>query len=170
MNARPGNWNATLGTREQPGALRVCVVYEGIPDWRRAWMLLDHLRSTTDVTFAVEWFEFDELPLFFEKACKMAVTADLVLVASSKRQPVPGHVHRWLMAVRERTEHQPAALIGLFSESDPGERVCPWERLLQDIAIASGRDLFIRATDANPATPSRVGLNPPDQTVFTHSR
>lgn len=149
MKARPANWKATLGTRmRNHGALRVCVVYEGTHDWRRAWMLLDHLHTAADVTFAVEWFEFDELPLFIEKASKSAGRADLVVVASSKQRPVPALVHRWLMSIRDHTGDQPAALIGLFSESDSGEAVCPWERLLQDIAIASGRDLFIRATDS----------------------
>jgi len=154
MNAPFGNWSARP---ETPRPLRVCALYEGIRDWRRVGRLLDRLREATDTAMEVAWFEFDELPMFFDRACRDAASADLVLVAGSKRRPVPRPVHRWLMAVRDRRALQPAALIGLFSESDPNRAVCPWERLLQDVAIASGRDLFIRSMDARAFHPRMTG-------------
>ncbi len=167
MNTRPRNWKMTRGTGRRSGALRVCVVYEGVRDWRRAWLLLDHLHIAADVVFAVEWFSFEELPMFFERACREGAGAELVVLARSKRQPVPVDVHRWLMAVRDEVGLHPAALIGLFSEAEPGERVCPWERLLQDVAVAGGRDLFIRTTDAVPAVPAPDEVG---QTVFKNLR
>lgn len=138
------------------------MLYEEMADWERAWLMLDHLHTSTGVEFMVDWFSFDELPMLFERARVQAVEADVLLVANTRRRSVPKVVRRWLKTVRSTPFGKSAAVIGLFTTEDSQDGICPWELLLEDIALATGRDLFIRATEGE--TESR-----PVQNVFDNS-
>jgi len=147
MKARSENRIGEPAEFSRRRTLKVCVLYEEMADWERAWLMLDHLHTSSGVKFKVDWYSFDELPMLFDKARDQATEADVLLVANARRRRVPKELRRWLEAVRSTPTGKAAAVIGLFTTEDSQDGICPWELLLEDIALATGRDLFIRTTE-----------------------
>lgn len=138
------------------------MVYEDIHAWREAWRLLENLRETTTSEFEMNWFSFEEIPLFLNRASRLGATADLTVITTSQKDVVPEPVHWWLRAIRTPRPASDGALIGLILDADHRRKVCPWEGLIAETAHESGRNLFLRSTEQ----PGRQPGSAPPQDLF----